>query len=71
MSTGVASPRLPADLVWFTSSYSNNAGGECVECARTPETVYVRDSKRGPGGPTLAVRRDTWSRFIASAIAGR
>ncbi|WP_409237475.1 DUF397 domain-containing protein [Streptomyces sp. PA5.6] len=71
MSTGDTTPHLPADLVWFTSSYSNNAGGECVECARTSETVYVRDSKRAPDGPALAVRRDAWSRFVASGIGGR
>ncbi|MEU5687519.1 DUF397 domain-containing protein [Streptomyces venezuelae] len=71
MSTGDTTPYLPADLVWFTSSYSNNAGGECVECARTLETVYVRDSKRGPDGPALAMRSETWSLFIASGIGAR
>lgn len=32
---------------WFTSSYSNGAGGECVECALTDDNARVRDSKRG------------------------
>ncbi|MDQ0991119.1 DUF397 domain-containing protein [Streptomyces sp. V3I7] len=31
---------------WFTSSYSNGAGGECVECALIENRALVRDSKR-------------------------
>lgn len=50
-------------LHWFTSSYSNGSGGECVECAMTGEGALVRDSKR-PGGPVLAVRAAAWRVFV-------
>ncbi|MFC8565259.1 DUF397 domain-containing protein [Streptomyces sp. NPDC057245] len=32
---------------WFRSSYSNGAGGECVECAVDGDRVLVRDTKIG------------------------
>ncbi|MDG9721665.1 MULTISPECIES: DUF397 domain-containing protein [unclassified Streptomyces] len=32
---------------WTKSSYSNGAGGECVECARVGDVVFVRDTKVG------------------------
>lgn len=40
--------------VWFKSSYSSEAGGNCVEVAHlTPARIGVRDSKHPQGGPTL------------------
>lgn len=51
--------------IWFTSSYSNGAGGECVECATTDEGVLVRDSKRRDG-PVVAVGAQAWRRFIGT-----
>ncbi|MFD7935471.1 DUF397 domain-containing protein [Streptomyces sp. NPDC059755] len=48
---------------WFTSSYSNGAGGECVECALMDDGALVRDSKRA-GGPEIAVRSGAWSPFL-------
>ncbi|NEC85748.1 DUF397 domain-containing protein [Streptomyces sp. SID12501] len=48
---------------WFTSSYSNGAGGECVECARTGDGALVRDSK-STGGPVIVVRGQGWQTFI-------
>ncbi|MGW5608871.1 DUF397 domain-containing protein [Streptomyces sp. NPDC003753] len=51
--------------MWFTSSYSNGAGGECVECAMTERGMLVRDSKRR-SGPVVAVRALAWSDFIRS-----
>lgn len=50
-------------LVWFTSSYSNGAGGECVECAITGDRALVRDSKIA-GGPAVSVRSGTWHSFV-------
>lgn len=41
-------PALPADLNeldWTKSSYSNGAGGMCVEVADLGDGVAVRDSK--------------------------
>ncbi|MET8163078.1 DUF397 domain-containing protein [Streptomyces sp. NPDC005329] len=49
--------------VWFTSSYSNGAGGECVECALTDFGALVRDSKSA-GGPAITVRSGAWFSFI-------
>ncbi|WP_307839216.1 DUF397 domain-containing protein [Streptomyces sp. MBT97] len=48
---------------WFTSSYSNGAGGECVECALTDDGALVRDSKSA-GGPEIAVRSVAWHLFV-------
>ncbi|MET8408134.1 DUF397 domain-containing protein [Streptomyces sp. NPDC005195] len=48
---------------WFTSSYSNGAGGECVACARDVGSVLVRDSKEA-GGPVVAFRPHPWQSFI-------
>ncbi|WP_315986896.1 DUF397 domain-containing protein [Streptomyces sp. ME109] len=48
---------------WFTSSYSNGAGGECVACARRVDGVLVRDSKER-GGPVVAFRSTPWQSFI-------
>ncbi|MEU0831786.1 DUF397 domain-containing protein [Streptomyces sp. NPDC005969] len=49
---------------WRKSSYSNGAGGECVEVADLHAAVGVRDSKR-PRGPRIAVRHSTWAGFVA------
>ncbi|WP_413100415.1 DUF397 domain-containing protein [Streptomyces sp. Inha503] len=61
-------PTIP-DLrvaAWRKSSYSNNAGGECVEVADNfPGIIPVRDSK-DPDGPALIFSNDSWSAFIAS-----
>ncbi|MET9210122.1 DUF397 domain-containing protein [Streptomyces bacillaris] len=35
---------------WFTSSYSNDQGGACVEGARLQGMMAVRDSKDREGG---------------------
>lgn len=48
---------------WYRSSYSNGAGGECVEYTLTAEGALVRDSKRRDG-PVLAVRGRAWHQFI-------
>jgi len=51
--------------VWIRSSYSNGAGGECVECASVVEAVLVRDSKC-LAGPVIAVGDDAWRAFLGS-----
>ncbi|MDT0572862.1 DUF397 domain-containing protein [Streptomyces sp. DSM 3412] len=48
--------------MWFRSSYSNGAGGECVECAISADLVLVRDSKVAEG--TVVVRGDAWRCFL-------
>ncbi|WP_216588636.1 DUF397 domain-containing protein [Streptomyces brasiliscabiei] len=49
-------------LLWFKSSYSNGAGGECVECAISSECTLVRDSKVA-GGAVILVRSGAWRSF--------
>ncbi|WP_199923627.1 DUF397 domain-containing protein [Streptomyces cellulosae] len=55
--------------VWFTSSYSNGAGGECVECALTGERALIRDSKNA-SGPVVAVRDSAWCSFVQALAHG-
>ncbi|MEU5700841.1 DUF397 domain-containing protein [Streptomyces aurantiacus] len=52
-----------APLSWLKSSYSNGAGGECVEFAHTVGGARLRDSKDADG-PVLTVRTDAWHAFI-------
>jgi hypothetical protein len=54
---------MSATIQWFTSSYSSNEGGNCVEVASHTSAVHVRDSKT-PDGPILTVAADTWSDFL-------
>ncbi|MFG2113185.1 DUF397 domain-containing protein [Streptomyces sp. NPDC048718] len=61
---------IPTAPHWFTSSYSNGSGGECVECAHTPTTTLVRDSKR-PSLPGLVVAAESWKAFIDGVAANR
>ncbi|WP_329457334.1 DUF397 domain-containing protein [Streptomyces sp. NBC_01497] len=51
-------------VLWRTSSYSGNNGGDCVEVGSgLPGVVPVRDSKR-PGGPVVTVPLAAWARFV-------
>ncbi|MDL2079665.1 DUF397 domain-containing protein [Streptomyces sp. GXMU-J15] len=50
---------------WFTSSYSNGAGGECVECATSNGHTFVRDSKHSDG-PVISVTPDAWRHFTSA-----
>lgn len=49
---------------WCTSSYTSNAAA-CVEVARTPSAVGVRDTKDRSGG-TLVFDRSRWASFLRS-----
>jgi hypothetical protein len=57
-------------LVWFTSSYSNGAGGECVECASTVQGALIRDSK-STRGPIVTVGDAAWSSFVRAVAHGK
>lgn len=58
------------DAVWFTSSYSNNQGGECVEVARLDRRrMAVRDSK-DPEGPALVFGAAAWGAFARAVREG-
>ncbi|MDX2680769.1 DUF397 domain-containing protein [Streptomyces sp. NY05-11A] len=65
----IATPSENSRPTWFTSSYSNGAGGECVECALMDGGTLVRDSK-WVGGAELAVRRGAWVSFIGAVKRG-
>ncbi|WP_327729208.1 DUF397 domain-containing protein [Streptomyces sp. NBC_00487] len=56
---------------WHKSSYSNQAGGDCVEVADRfrGAVVPVRDSKI-PHGPALCFETATWTAFIGELKAG-
>ncbi|GAA2429728.1 hypothetical protein GCM10010191_49000 [Actinomadura vinacea] len=52
-------------VTWRKARRSNDQGGECVELARLPGAVAVRDSK-DPEGPKLLVSREVFRAFAAS-----
>ncbi|MFF8569854.1 DUF397 domain-containing protein [Streptomyces sp. NPDC015408] len=55
------------ELAWFKSSYSSGTdGNSCVEIAKTPGTIHVRDSKH-TDGPRLTLTPDAWSTFLPYA----
>ncbi|OEJ96209.1 DUF397 domain-containing protein [Streptomyces thermolilacinus] len=53
-------------LRWSTSSYSDGAGGNCVEVAHAPGAVHVRDSKDTTITP-LTLSPAAWADFLAAA----
>ncbi|MFE0460866.1 DUF397 domain-containing protein [Kitasatospora sp. NPDC058965] len=57
---------MNTELAWFKSSYSDSEGGDCVEVARCPTTVHVRDSK-DQAGPVLSFAAAAWVAFLAGA----
>ncbi|MFD9119651.1 DUF397 domain-containing protein [Streptomyces bottropensis] len=59
----IAEPGDDDRLTWFTSSYSNGAGGECVECAISDDYALIRDSKASHG-PVVAVGLTAWCSFV-------
>ncbi|MCQ0024054.1 DUF397 domain-containing protein [Streptomyces somaliensis DSM 40738] len=63
--THVSRPDLSV-AAWRKSSYSNQAGGDCVEVADGfTGTVPVRDSKN-PARPALVVSDNAWDAFVDS-----
>ncbi|WP_406280461.1 DUF397 domain-containing protein [Embleya sp. NBC_00896] len=50
---------------WRTSTYSGNAGGDCVEVAPLAVEVGVRDSKV-PDSPVIRAGTKAWSAFLAA-----
>ncbi len=59
----------PVTATWLTSSYSNGAGGMCVQVAHGVEGVVLRDSKQ-PAGPFLSFSHAEWDAFRLGAAAG-
>jgi hypothetical protein len=61
-------PAAPeSGLRWRKSTRS--VSGDCVEVARTPSAVAVRDSK-DPSGLVLWFSPDTWRTFIGAVRGG-
>ncbi|NKZ04382.1 DUF397 domain-containing protein [Actinomadura latina] len=51
---------------WRKSSHSGTqSGSDCVEVARFPQTIALRDSKN-PHGPKLVVGRDEFAALLAT-----
>ncbi|POX42542.1 DUF397 domain-containing protein [Streptomyces sp. Ru73] len=68
MSVNECAGALP-ERAWFKSSYSSGEGGECVEVARSRETIHVRDSK-DKTGPVLSIAPAGWAAFVEFAARG-
>ncbi|MFJ2603518.1 DUF397 domain-containing protein [Streptomyces sp. NPDC087425] len=56
-------PTSDSHPTWFRSTYSNGAGGECVECASTDTRTSVRDSKAA-GEPVMSIPNTAWTTFV-------
>ncbi|MEW2293485.1 DUF397 domain-containing protein [Streptomyces sp. NPDC006743] len=54
---------------WAKSSYSNGAGGECLECARHGDRVLLRDTKLGDSH-VAAVGASAWGAFTVALRRG-
>ncbi|MFM9496610.1 DUF397 domain-containing protein [Streptomyces galilaeus] len=54
---------------WFKSSYSNGAGGECVECDVSGRGALVRDSKKA-GDHVVSIGSGAWRSFIRAVQEG-
>ena len=59
----------PDDTLTWVKANASGAANNCVEIARTPDSVRVRDSKN-PGGPILAFTRAEWAAFLDGARNG-
>ncbi|GAB2599740.1 hypothetical protein GCM10027168_36000 [Streptomyces capparidis] len=61
-------------MKWIKSSYSNGAGGNCLEWSPSQVAatglVPVRDSK-DPDGPALLFRPEAWAAFITAVTDDR
>ncbi|MFJ2672388.1 DUF397 domain-containing protein [Streptomyces sp. NPDC087525] len=66
-----AIPDASTLTAWRKSSYSENAGGGCVEVSDGhPVTVPVRDSKN-PHGPAILFPTGHWSTFVTAVKHGQ
>ena len=52
------------DAAWFTSSFSDNNGGTCVEVAFVGDHVGMRDTKQHGTGPILVFTSTAWTAFL-------
>jgi hypothetical protein len=58
-------------LAWYKSSFSSNQNGhDCVETARVPRGMAVRDSKN-PDGPAYAFSSSAWQGLLNTLASER
>lgn len=50
--------------MWRKSSHSGTQEGACVEVAKLPGAIGLRDSKN-PGGPHLSLEADSFAGLLA------
>ena len=65
------SEKLP-EVAWHISSWSDNAGGNCVEAGPLADgsgRVALRHS-RVPDGAVIVYTREEWSAFVAGVRSG-
>jgi hypothetical protein len=63
---------MRASTSWRKSSYSQEAGSDCVEVAFGEREAGVRDSKNA--GPALVLPPASWRRFVtvlSETVGGR
>jgi hypothetical protein len=58
------------DLNWRKSTRSSNGGATCVELARTPRSIAVRDSK-DTTGPYIELSRRSLGRLLSDVRRGK
>jgi hypothetical protein len=58
---------MPASTSWRKSSFSDQAGSDCVEVALGEWEAAVRDSKN-TDGPVLVVPPASWRRFVDKIV---
>ena len=58
---------MPASTSWRKSSFSDQAGSDCVEVALGEQEAAVRDSKN-TDGPVLVVPPASWRRFVNEIV---
>jgi hypothetical protein len=58
------------NLNWRKSTRSANGGNTCVELAKTPRSVAVRDSK-DPDGPHIEMSRRSLGRLLTDVKQGK
>jgi Domain of unknown function (DUF397) len=57
-------------LNWRKSTRSSNGGATCVELARTPRCIAVRDSKDA-SGPHIELSRRSFGRLLTDVKNGK
>jgi Domain of unknown function (DUF397) len=58
---------MQASTNWRKSSYSQEAGSDCVEVAFAEREAAVRDSKN-TAGAILVLPADSWRRFVGACV---